>query len=294
MESAAPQSGSARPFGSPSDALSPAAAGSPGATAGATGYAASAGNSGNAGPAALAGNDEPATVARPGGALGAALAETPSAAPRDALGGASEHARGDASAANAEDAALLAGLRAGDDAAFEQLVVLHAGRMLAVARRMLRNEQDAQDAVQDALLAVSRAIEKFEGGSRLSTWLHRIVVNASLMKLRSARRKDEVLIDDLLPQFDDSGHAVEPATPWSESAEALLQKQETAKIVRSCIDRLPETYRVVLMLRDIEELDTEEAARLLGVTPNAVKIRLHRARQALRTLLDPHFREARA
>jgi len=191
------------------------------------------------------------------------------------------------------DAALLAGLRAGSDDAFEQLVRLHGGRMLAVARRMLRVEQDAQDAVQDALLSVSRSIGSFEGGSRLTTWLHRIVVNASLMKLRSRRRKDELLIDDLLPRFMEDGHALEPAVPWSESAEALVQRSETARLVRDCIDKLPETYRVVLMLRDIEELDTGEAAVALGITPNAVKIRLHRARQALRTLLDPHFREKR-
>ncbi len=189
------------------------------------------------------------------------------------------------------EAALLAGLRAGDDKAFEQLVHVHGGRMLSAARRLLRVEQDAQDAVQDALLSVSRSIGRFEGGSRLNTWLHRIVVNAALMKLRTRRRKDEVLIDDLLPRFMEDGHALEPALPWSESAEALAQRGETAQLVRDSIDTLPETYRVVLMLRDIEELDTAEVAAVLGITPNAVKIRLHRARQALRTLLDPHFRE---
>ncbi|HTE06771.1 MAG TPA: sigma-70 family RNA polymerase sigma factor [Planctomycetota bacterium] len=192
-----------------------------------------------------------------------------------------------------DEAALIAGLRAGDEAAFEQLVRLHGGRMLAVARRMLRGEADAQDAVQDALLSASRAIGDFHGGSRLSTWLHRIVVNASLMKLRTRRRHDEVLIDDLLPRFKADGHALEPAAPWRDSAEALLSVRETGEIVRASIDKLPETYRVVLMLRDIEELDTDETAALLGVTPNAVKIRLHRARQALRTLLDPHLRESR-
>jgi RNA polymerase sigma-70 factor, ECF subfamily len=190
------------------------------------------------------------------------------------------------------EAALLAGLRAGDEAAFERLVRQHGGRMLAVARRMLRADQDAQDAVQDALLSASRSIGGFEGGSRLGTWLHRIVVNAALMKLRTQRRRDEPLIDDLLPQFVEDGHAVEPAAPWRDSAEALLQQRETAELVRASIDRLPESHRVVLLLRDIEELSTADAAAVLGITPNAVKIRLHRARQALRTLLDPHFRKS--
>ena len=129
----------------------------------------------------------------------------------------------------------------------------------------------------------------------LSTWLHRIAVNAALMKLRSRRRHPEDSIEDLLPKYTEDGHREDGhqgnlTKPWKEP-EGLLQRQETRSLVRECIDRLPKTYRTVLLLRDIEELDTEEAAQLIGISPNAVKIRLHRARQALRTLLDPHFRE---
>ncbi len=91
---------------------------------------------------------------------------------------------------------LLERLRSGDDAAFEQLVREHGGRMLAVARRFLRQEEDARDAVQDAFLSAYRALEDFEGNARLSTWLHRIVVNAALMKLRTRRRKPERSIED--------------------------------------------------------------------------------------------------
>lgn len=190
---------------------------------------------------------------------------------------------------NAEEAALLAGLRAGDAAAFETLVRTHSGRLLAVARRLVRNEEDARDAVQDAFLSAFRALDSFEEGSRISTWLHRIVINAALMKLRTRRRKPEESIDELLPKFLQDGHRANPGSDWKEAAEVALQRQETRVLVRECIDRLPETYRTVLLLRDIEELDTEEVARLLAVSPNAVKIRLHRARQALRTLLDPYF-----
>ena len=195
-------------------------------------------------------------------------------------------ARGEA----ADEAALVAGLRAGDDRAFETLVRRHGGRMLAVARRLLRDENDAADAVQDALLSVSRAIDGFQGGSRLSTWLHRVVVNAALMRLRAQRRRREESIEDLLPRFVADGHQARPAEPWAAPAEDRLETEETRALVSASIGRLPETYRVVLMLRDIEELDTQETAAVLGVTANAVKIRLHRARQALRTLLDPHFR----
>jgi RNA polymerase sigma-70 factor (ECF subfamily) len=195
-----------------------------------------------------------------------------------------------ASSPPVDEARLLAGLRAGDDAAFETLVRAYGGRLLRVAERFLRNEDDARDAVQDAFLSAHRSLDGFQGSSQLSTWLHRITVNAALMKLRARRRKPEDSIDDLLPKFDDDeGHRLNVGPPWRESAEVALQRRQTRQLVRDCIDRLPDGYRTVLLLRDIEDLNTEETARLLDLSPNAVKVRLHRARQALRTLLDPHF-----
>lgn len=199
--------------------------------------------------------------------------------------------RTEAAPADQQEAQLLTGLRAGDPQAYERLVRAYSGRLLAVARRFLANEEDARDALQEAFLSAFRAIGAFQEDARISTWLHRIVVNAALMKLRARRRKPEELIDDLLPTFQEDGHRENPGPAWKETSETMLQRQETRALVRGCIDRLPESYRVVLLLRDIEELDTEETARLLDISPNAVKIRLHRARQALRTLLDPHFRE---
>lgn len=188
---------------------------------------------------------------------------------------------------------LISLLRGGDEGAFERLVREHGGRLLVVARRFLRDEEEARDAVQECFLSVYRSIDRFDEGSRLSTWLHRIVINAALMRLRTRRRKPEEPIEDLLPQFQADGHQVRHPTPdWEGSAEALLERSQTRAIVREAIDRLPESYRSVLLLRDIEELSTEEAATSLGVTENAVKIRLHRARQALRGLLEPHFRRA--
>jgi RNA polymerase sigma-70 factor (ECF subfamily) len=157
--------------------------------------------------------------------------------------------------------------------------------MLAVARRFFPDDQDARDVVQDAFLAAHRAIGSFDGRAQLSTWLHRVVVNAALMKLRSRRRRREEAIDDLLPLFDEEGQRVVDRPEWEPASDLLLQRAETRARVRACIDRLPEAYRAVLLLRDIEELDTDEAARLLAITPQAVKTRLHRARQALRTLL---------
>lgn len=179
-------------------------------------------------------------------------------------------------------------LRAGEDAAYERLVREHGARMLAVARRLLGDGEDARDAVQDAFAAAFRAIGSFAGEARLSTWLHRIVVNAALMKLRTRRRKPEQPLDALLPTFEADGHRRDPGGPWQPADR--LERREARKLVRDAIERLPESYRTVLVLRDIEELDTAEVAERLGVTGAVVKTRLHRARQALRTLLDPHLR----
>ena len=184
---------------------------------------------------------------------------------------------------------LLAQLRAGSEEAYQTLVTSHAAPMLRVARRMLRNEEDARDAVQDAFLSALRSLDQFQGEAKLTTWLHRIVVNASLMKLRRRRRKPELAIEDLLPRFLADGHQVHSSSEWSLPADKVVERSEVRVLVRSCIDQLPESYRTVLLLRDIEEVDTEETARLLSITPTAVKVRLHRARQALRALLDPHF-----
>ena len=192
--------------------------------------------------------------------------------------------------AREQEEKLLVRLRAGEDAAYETLLRLHTGRMLAVARRFLSSDEDAREAVQEAFVSAFRAIDRFEGEARLSTWLHRIVVNACLMKLRTRRRKPEESIEDLLPRFQENGHLAELPTGWREGADALLEREEARNLVREAIERLPEAYRTVLLLRDIEEYDTEQAAQALGLTRAAVKTRLHRARQALRQLLDAHFK----
>ena len=185
-----------------------------------------------------------------------------------------------------DDRSLLERLQGGDESAFEELLRSQGGRLLAVARRLLRNDADARDALQDAMVAAVRALRTFRGDSQLSTWLHRIVVNAALMKLRSRRRTPETSIEPLLPAFASDGHH---RRSWQREpdAERMLLDREKRAAVRQGIDRLPDTYRTVLLLRDIEGLDTDTVAGMLQVSPNAVKIRLHRARLALVTLLSP-------
>jgi RNA polymerase sigma-70 factor (ECF subfamily) len=188
-----------------------------------------------------------------------------------------------------DEAALLQGLKHGEDWAFEALVRTFGARMLSVARRIVGNDEDARDVVQSAYLSAFRAIGAFEGSAQLSTWLHRIVVNTALMRLRSRRRKPEESIEALLPAFKADGHFVERFSPDSLAADRLLERKETRRIVRDAIDQLPEAYRTVLILRDIEEMSTKDVAAALEITASAVKVRLHRARQALFTLLRRHY-----
>lgn len=184
------------------------------------------------------------------------------------------------------DESLVARLQRGDHAAFESLVRAHGSRLLSVARRFLGTTEDAEDAVQETFIRAFKAIRTFEERAQLHTWLHRIVVTTSLMKLRERRRKPQTSIEELLPTFAADGHQTIESREWSD---ALFERKETAAIVRKAIDMLPDQHRAVLVLRDIEERDTAETAAILGTSTTVVKVRLHRARQALRTLLDREF-----
>ncbi len=191
-----------------------------------------------------------------------------------------------------DEAEILAALRQGAQSGFEALMRRHGGRLLATARRLLQNEEDARDCLQDSFLKVFERIDQFEGRASLATWLHRIVVNTALMKLRARARKAEESIDPLLPDFDERGCRIEPAWNFPETVEEMLAREQIREAVRDKIAALPETYRIVLMLRDIEGLSTAETAALLEVSEGVVKVRLHRARAALKKLLEPLWQEA--
>jgi len=189
-----------------------------------------------------------------------------------------------------DESQILAGLRKGDSAAFTRVLEIFGPRLLATATRMMGSEHDGQDVLQEAMVSCFKHIGNFKGESALYTWLHRVTVTAALMKLRTRKRRNEAAIEPLLPTFHEDGHRVESTRhEWAESSESLAQREEMRQIVRSCIDQLPESYRTVLLLRDIEEWDTAETAEALGVAQGVVKTRLHRARQALRTLLEPYI-----
>lgn len=187
------------------------------------------------------------------------------------------------------DALLLERLRRGDERAYEEFVRMNMPRMLMVARRFFMDESDARDAVQDAFISAFKSLKTFEGTSRLSTWLHRITVNACLMKLRARGRRPERSIGEMLPEFEANGHGRGVPGGWRVEGAGALEADELRSLVREKINELPEQFRVVLLLRDIEGLSTEEAAAMLETSAGAVKTRLHRARQALRELLAPEL-----
>ena len=181
--------------------------------------------------------------------------------------------------------ALPDALRAGDPQAFEDLVRRNTARLLSVARRILKNDDEAREAVQQAFVAAFKSRDQFHGDAQPSTWLHRIAVNKALDLMRARQRRHEDSIEDLLPRFLPDGHHTERFAVWPEPMEEQIDRDRQAASIREAIDFLPDTFRIVLLLRDIEEMSTEETAQALGITPNAVKLRLHRARMALRTLL---------
>lgn len=193
---------------------------------------------------------------------------------------------GDAGHTSVDDATLVLQLRGGHEAASRELVRRYSGRLLAVARRFLHCEHDAADAVQDAFVSALRSIHEFEGHATLGTWLHRIVVNACLMKLRSARRSAAQPLDLVLHSVDESSPALRRAGGSDDAPPEQLANLQLRGAVRACIEQLPEAYRVVIQLRDLEECNTEETARRLSVSQAAVKVRLHRARNALRKQLE--------
>jgi RNA polymerase sigma-70 factor (ECF subfamily) len=185
-----------------------------------------------------------------------------------------------------QEALLMDLIRAGDARAFETIVRQYDQRLLAVARRYLRQGEDSADAVQDALLSAYLSVGSFRGDSTLWTWLYRILVNACLTIRRSRYRRRMVSFEDLPRGVWEDGRQALLGARATEAAYSLAERAEVQAQVRSCIARLPKRYREVLRLRHLEELDTDQTAQRLGTSPGAVKTRLHRARQALRATLE--------
>lgn len=185
--------------------------------------------------------------------------------------------------------ALVQRLRAGDTTALEILMEQHAPRVYRVAHGITQNAADAEEVVQDVFLTLFNKIHTFEERAALGSWLYRVATNAALATRRGRRSNRELPLDSLLPTFLPDEHRAGGREfvlrDWSRSPEVALLSQETREIVQRAIEFLPEQYRAVLVLRDIEGLCNEEVAEIVGETVPAVKSRLHRARMVLREAL---------
>lgn len=190
-------------------------------------------------------------------------------------------------ATSTNDAELVAAIQAGDYDAFEALVRRFSDRVYRLAWSFVRNDAEAEDVAQETFLNVYRAIERFRGEAKVGSWIYRITVNTALMRLRRKRRRPETSLDATQPGGEEVGHhhdsplLVEHKTPAHEAKRA-----EQAEHIQAAVDALEEKYRVVFLLRDVEELSIQETAEVLHLTPAAVKSRLHRARMQLRASLE--------
>jgi RNA polymerase sigma-70 factor (ECF subfamily) len=182
-----------------------------------------------------------------------------------------------------DDDALVQAAKTGDERAFESLVAQHRGRIRATCARILSDPASCDDCEQQTLMQAWRALARFDGRSRFSTWLYRVAANEALQILRR-RRPQELLVDDLPPLAADDAPG-----PGIEGVE----RERVRMIVRRRLAELPDTLRVAVVLRDIEEWSNEEVAEALGVSVPAAKARIHRGRMRLRELLVADLPELR-
>lgn len=189
-----------------------------------------------------------------------------------------------------DESALVASAKAGDLAAFEELVSRYERRVFRLTMNITQNREDAEDATQDAFLKSFQHLENFQGGSRFYTWLVRIAVNEALMRLRR-RRPNLTSIDQ--PVENDGELIPHEIEDWGPTPEQRYARNELNSILTGVIGDLEPIYRAVFLLRDVEQLSTEETADILGITVPAVKSRLLRARLKLRSKLSPYFERSK-
>jgi RNA polymerase sigma-70 factor (ECF subfamily) len=188
------------------------------------------------------------------------------------------------------DEELVARARAKDFAAFEQLLDRYEDKIFRLAYRFVRNETEAKEILQDTFLSIWRKLDTFKGDSQFGSWLYRVAANTALMRLRSQRRHPEISTEELpVGYLDNYGQVPSIGENWSKRPDEELQSEELRRHIQASVDALPEIYRTVFLLRDVEGLSTEETGEILGISVPTVKTRLHRARIALRDAITQYF-----
>ena len=186
------------------------------------------------------------------------------------------------------DDALVSRIRAGDAGAFQELVGRHEGKLLRVAQRFVHNQHDAQDVIQDVLVATWRKLAAFEDRAQIGSWLYRVTVNASLMHLRVRKRKPACVnispTSGSADSFDldsNSGFKLRP--------DEELESREMQRVIQNAVDKLPMMLRSVFLAREIQGYSTRQTAESLGLSEASVKTRLHRARRVLREKIEGYM-----
>lgn len=187
------------------------------------------------------------------------------------------------------DVGLVDAFKAGDTSAFEEIIARYEAKVLNLALRFTRNQEDAEEVMQDVFITVYRKIDGFRGQSAFSSWLYRIVVNAAFMKLRKKKQNQTVSMEDLAPAIKQ--YCMERDGVASTHSYNIAVTHELQEVLQRAIDRLPDQYRAVFVLRDIDGLSNQETGQILDLSIPAVKSRLHRSRIMLRKRLQRYYED---
>ena len=192
------------------------------------------------------------------------------------------------SQAGIDEGTLVAQSRDGDTRAFGELVRRYEGKIFRLAQHVTQNREDAEDVLQETFMKAYEHLDQFKGDSKFYTWIVRIAVNQALMKLRRKKTDRSVSIDENIDTGEDT--VVREIAVWDENPEQQFGREELGQILDEAVQSLRPAFRTVFVLRDIEELSTEETAEALGISVPAVKSRLLRARLQLREKLTRFFK----
>lgn len=185
------------------------------------------------------------------------------------------------------DTALVEQFRKGSIEAFEEIITRYEAKVFNLAMRFTRNQEDAEEVLQDVFATIYRKIDGFQGKSAFSSWLYRIIVNAAFMKLRKRKQHSTVSIEDLTPAVKQ--FCLDRDSLFAHRSDSLSINNELREVLQGAINRLPEQYRAVFVLRDVDGLSNQEVSEILELSIPAVKSRLHRSRLMLRKKLQRYY-----
>ncbi len=189
-----------------------------------------------------------------------------------------------------EDALIQAALTQ-DSRAWQALLSQYGGKMYGIALRFMRHEKEAEDVIQEAWILIAQKLCDFRGDCKLGTWIYRLTTNKCLEKIRSTKKEKEKTdsIDALMPDYLEDGHYKKEFPDWSQRPDKETDQKALKGEIEKALNSLPEEYREVLILRDVEGFSGEETAQMLGMNEATMKTKLHRARMALREKLERKF-----